>query len=76
MQKYAVPCGVIRHVIWRSKALLVTFDGDQRREVKFKTMKRLTSIKKLESAFIGMGYRCTENTATKLVFEKDTRGAA
>lgn len=70
MSKFAAPPGVIRHTVWFSRGSLVTYNGSERTEINYRKLKRLNSVPKLEAAFKALGFRLTERTANKVVYEK------
>lgn len=74
--QHAPPAGIIRHVLWITVGQLISYEGDERRVVEFRKLKRLNTAKKIEIALVGLGFKVTERKKHKLVFEKSVRKEA
>jgi hypothetical protein len=65
-----VPPGMVRAVIRSNFGKVIIYDGGERKEVMYRTLKRLNTPKKLIEAFVGMGYHITKKTHVETVLEK------
>lgn len=66
----------IRHIIRVADGTLVTQEGERCIEVTYRKLQRLNTLKALEAAFAGMGFRLIERTPDEVVYERHTKRGA